>query len=105
MLADSALCCLSVVKILNLKFSQLIAIVNQPHGFPNFARTFTINASILVYFHLLLSTDYGRPERKYSHGLEFNPNPKFLGTAEAYFVYHVGPIFQISLSYAFIGCP
>ena len=36
---------------------------------------------------------------------KFNPNPKFLGTAEAYFVCHFGPIFQISLIYAFIGCP
>ena len=25
-------------------------------------------------------------------------NPKFLGTAEAYFVCHIGPIFRISLS-------
>ena len=25
--------------------------------------------------------------------------------AEAYFVCHIGPIFQISLIYAFIGCP
>ena len=36
---------------------------------------------------------------------KFNPNPKFLGTAKAYFVCHIGPIFQISLIYAFIGCP
>jgi hypothetical protein len=51
--------------------------------------------------------DYGHPERKYPslHGQKFKPNPKFLGTAEAYFVCHVGPIFQISLIYAFIGCP
>ena len=39
------------------------------------------------------------------HGRKFNPNPKFLGTAEAYFVCHIGPKFQISLIYAFIGCP
>ena len=52
-------------------------------------------------------TDYGRPERKQPslHGRKFNPNPKFSGTAEAYFVCHIGPIFQISLSQAFIGCP
>ena len=52
-------------------------------------------------------TDYGRPERKWPslHGQKFNPNPKFLGTAEAYFVCHIGSIFQISLIYAFIGCP
>ena len=42
-------------------------------------------------------TDYGRPERKWPllHGRKFNPNPKFLGMAAAYFVYHIGPIFQI----------
>ena len=54
-----------------------------------------------------LITDYRRPERKQSslHGQKFYPNPKFLGTAEAYFVCHIGPIFQISLVYTFIGCP
>ena len=31
------------------------------------------------------------------------PLPNF--QAEAYFVCHIGPIFQISLMYAFIGCP
>ena len=46
-------------------------------------------------------TDYGHP----LHGRKSNPNPKFLGTAEVYFVCHIGPIFQISLIYAFIGCP
>ena len=30
---------------------------------------------------------------------------KFLGTAAAYFVCHIGPIFQISLNYAFNGSP
>ena len=52
-------------------------------------------------------TDYGRPERKQPslHGRKFNHNPKFLVTAEAYFVCHICPIFQISLIYAFIGCP
>ena len=53
------------------------------------------------------STDYGRPERKQPslHGQKFNPNPKFLGMAAAYFVCHICLIFQISLIYAFIGCP
>ena len=53
------------------------------------------------------STDYGRPERKQPslHGRKFNPNYKFLGTAKAYFVCHIGTIFQVSLIYAFIGCP
>ena len=52
-------------------------------------------------------TDYGRLKKKSRslHGRKFNPNPKFLGTAEAYFVCHIGPLFQISLIYAFIGCP
>ena len=56
-------------------------------------------------WRMLRNTDYGRPERKQPslHGRKFNPNPKFLGTAEAYFVCHIGPIFQISLIYAFIA--
>ena len=36
------------------------------------------------------------------HGQKSNPNSKFLGKAEAYFVCHIGPKFQI---YAFIGRP
>ena len=57
--------------------------------------------------YMVVSTDYGRPERKKPslHGQKFTPTPKFLGTAKAYFVCHFGPIFQISLIYAFIGCP
>ena len=39
------------------------------------------------------------------HGQKFTPSPNFLGMAKAYFVRHIGPIFQISLLYAFIGCP
>ena len=52
-------------------------------------------------------TDFEHPERNKPslHGRKFNTNPKFLGTAEAYFVCHIGSIFQISLIYAFIGCP
>ena len=51
-------------------------------------------------------TDYERPVMKSPslHGQKSNSNPKFLGTAEAYFVCHIGPKFQISLIYAFIGC-
>ena len=66
---------------------------------------------ILTKYYLLMylvtTTDYGRPERKKPslHGRKFTPTPKFLGTAKAYFVCHFGPIFQISLIYAFIGCP
>ena len=46
-----------------------------------------------------------REEIAFTAGRKFNPNPKFLGMAEAYFVCHIDPIFQISLIYAFIGCP
>ena len=56
---------------------------------------------------MLVSTDYGRPVRKSPslHGQKSTPNPKFLNMAEAYFVCHIGLDFQISLIYAFIGCP
>ena len=52
-------------------------------------------------------TDYGCPVRKSPllHGQKSNPTPKLLGTAEAYFVCHIVPNFQISLIYAFNGCP
>ena len=39
------------------------------------------------------------------HSLILNPNPKFSGTVKAYFVFHICQNFQISLIYAFIGCP
>ena len=57
--------------------------------------------------HIPNIMDYGRPVRKWPslHDQKSNPNPKFLGTAEAHFVCHIGPNFQISLIYAFIGCP
>ena len=53
------------------------------------------------------STDYGRPVRKSPslQGRKSIPNPKFICTAEAYFVCYIGPKFQVSLIYAFIGCP
>ena len=59
-----------------------------------------------LLFYMPNTTDYGHPERKQPslHGRKFNPNPKFLGMAAAYFVCHIGPFFQISLIYAFIGC-
>ena len=58
----------------------------------------------LVYIH---PTDYGHPVRKSPsvHVRKSNLKTKFLGMAEAYFVCHIGPKFQISLIYAFIGCP
>ena len=36
------------------------------------------------------------------HGRKSTPTSKFLDTAEAYFVIHIGPNFRISLIYAFI---
>ena len=55
----------------------------------------------------MAETGYGHPVGKLSslHGRKSNFNPKFIGTAEAYFVCHIGSIFQIFLIYAFIGCP
>ena len=52
-------------------------------------------------------TDYGRLVKKSPslHGRKSTPTPKILGTAEAYFVWHIGPNFQIFLIYALIGCP
>ena len=46
--------------------------------------------------HVVHGTHYGRPERKKpSHlGRKFTTTLKFLGTAKAYFVYHIGPIFR-----------
>ena len=65
-----------------------------------------VSATICT-FSQIISADYGRPERKQPslHSQKITPTPKFLGTAEAYFVCHIGPIFQISLIYPFIGCP
>jgi hypothetical protein len=54
------------------------------------------------------TTDYRHPVVRKStslHGRKSNPNPEFFGTAKAYFVYHIGLKFQISLISAFIGCP
>ena len=52
------------------------------------------------------TTDYGRPVRKSPslHGRKSTPTPSFLGMAEALFVCHIGPNFQIFLNYAVIGC-
>jgi hypothetical protein len=75
-------------KFLNCK------IFNQP-------KPVQISHSVVSY------TDYGRPVKKLPslHGRKSNPNPKIFGMAEAYFVCHSGPNLQISLIYAFIGCP
>ena len=39
------------------------------------------------------------------HCQKSTPNPKFLGMAKAYFVCSISPKLQMSLIYAFIGCP
>jgi hypothetical protein len=59
------------------------------------------------FFCMASFTDNGRPVRELPsmHSRKSNPNPKFLGTAEAYFVCHISPNFQIFLICAFIGCP
>ena len=85
--------------------------------------TFSIKAHFLIWsyqacntFHKLVIcmptntnkiTDYGHPERKQPslHVRKFTPTPKFLDTAKVHFVCQIGPIFQIYLIYAFIGCP
>ena len=66
-------------------------------------KKFGIQTEKMMCYH----TDYGRPARKSPslHGRKSNPNPKFLSTAKAYFVCHIGRKFQITLIYAFIGCP
>ena len=63
--------------------------------------------ALRIRYRMRAITDYGHPERKWPslHGRKFTPTPKFLGMAAAYFVCHIGPFFQISLIYAFIGCP
>ena len=68
---------------------------------------FTIATSNIYCQRCYPTTNYGRPVRKLSslHSRKSNPNPKLLCTAEAYFVCHIGPKFQSSLTYASIGCP
>ena len=60
-----------------------------------------------IIYCIFRSTDYGRPERKQPslHGRKFTPTPKSLGTAEAYFVCHIGPIFQIFMPSLGVGSP
>ena len=51
--------------------------------------TFASKMAINMIYQVFMGdvTDYGRPVRKSPslHGRKSNPNPKFLGTAEAYF--------------------
>ena len=53
----------------------------------------------------VLTTDYGRPVRKLPslHGRKSNPNPNFIGKAEAYFVCRIGQNIQISLFIPSLG--
>ena len=101
-------CNLTKVSYFRGRFSNFTKITVSVHSIVITEKLINVivNFCFKVYF-LGQNTDYGRPERKQPsmHGRKFNPNPKFLGTAEAYFVCHIGPIFQISLIYAFIGCP
>ena len=67
-----------------------------------------VNKNQTVFYTLQIRGRHGlwtpRAEIASTARPKLNPNPNFLGTAEAYFVCHIGPIFQISLIYAFIGC-
>ena len=56
---------------------------------------------------ITVAKDYGRPVKKSPslHGRKSTPTPKFLGATKAYLGCHISPNFQISLIYAFIGCP
>ena len=82
----------------------------------------TLGNIIRVQFEFSLGNTWGIPGNicgiPGNHGLRtpreeiaFTAWPKIqsqsqiLGTAKAYFVCHIGPIFQISLIYASIGCP
>ena len=51
-----------------------------------------------MLLNIALGTDYERPLKKPPslYGQKSNPNPKFIGMAEAYFVCHIGPKFQVS---------
>ena len=90
------------------KFFSTISIVS-PLFIPNMI--FAIKKlDIIAITHplwMISFTDYDRPVRKLPslHSQKSNPNPKLLGTAEAYFVCRIGPNFHISLIYAFTGCP
>ena len=68
-----------------------------------------ISGKFSTYFYLKLNgLKHGL--RTPGEDIAFTARPKIkyqsqiLGTAEAYFVCHIGPKFQISLIYAFIGC-
>ena len=96
----------------NLRFSDYHISANSFRGNYSFWKLDCVNYSReeinnFLIFCMHAYTDYERPERKQPslNGRKFNPNPKVLGMWAAHFVCHIGPIFQISLIYAFIGCP
>ena len=60
---------------------------------------------ISTWSFLTRTTDAQRGNKLHCKAENSLPLPKFLDTDKAYFVCHIGPIFQISLIYAFIGCP
>ena len=51
------------------------------------------------FINFRCATDYRHPKRKQPslHGRKFTPTPNFLGTAEAYFVCHIGQTFDLCL--------
>ena len=69
-----------------------------------FVTAIVVNSPEMKLAKLQWCTDYGRPVKKSPslHGRKSTATPKFLGTAEAYFVRHIGQNFQISL---IVGCP
>ena len=89
-------------KISEKEKQNLLHLAVKKKGTVNYALRHSCLQSVIY-----LLTDYRRPVRKSPslHGQKSTPTPKFLGTAKAYLVCHIGPIFQISLIYAFIGCP
>ena len=97
---------------INVLLCMLAHLVQQhPHYIIKATDLYTVNCKVGCKIYkprlIVAHTDYRRPERKQPslHGRKFTPTPKFLGMAAVYFVCHIGPIFQISLIYAFIGCP
>ena len=54
-----------------------------------------INVKWVPKKYLIKSTDYGRPVWKWPslHGRKSNRNPKYIDTAKAYFVCHIGTNF------------
>ena len=58
-----------------------------------------------IYIHITFMHGLRTPREEIAFTAQPKIQSQFLGVVEAYFVCHIGPIFQISLLYAFIGCP